>query len=106
MISTKGKRLTWNIRASPSALLFPTQAAISSMFGTVAETMRKRMLDPRVFIRAITTSSVLPRESFNIWICTGKYAIIIFEGVATNLINHEKADASEILLLLPVVPIE
>jgi hypothetical protein len=59
------------------------------MFGTVAETMRKRMLDPRAFILAITTSSVLPRESFNMWIYAGKHAIDMYEGVATNLINHE-----------------
>lgn len=42
--------------------------ATSWMFGTVAETRIKRTEDPRSFIREMTTSRVLPRDSFKM--CT------------------------------------
>lgn len=47
-------------------LLLPIQDAMSSMLGTVAETRAKRTEEPRVFIREMTTSRVLPRDSLRI----------------------------------------
>jgi hypothetical protein len=37
------------------------------MFGTVAETRTKRTSEPRAFMRLMTTSRVLPRDSLRIW---------------------------------------
>lgn len=42
----------------------PIQAATSWILGTVAETRTNRINEPRNFILDVTTSSVLPRDSF------------------------------------------
>ena len=45
---------------------FPIQAAMSSMFGTVADTSMNRTNEPRIFMRLVTTSRVDPRDSLRI----------------------------------------
>lgn len=44
----------------------PIHAAISPIFGAVAETRMKRTAVPRSFMRAMHTSRVLPRDSLRI----------------------------------------
>ena len=67
---------------------FPTQAAISRIFGTVAETRINRV-SFLLFIREITTSSVLPLDSFSTWTYYLWRNILWQNNLRSNLV-HKK----------------
>ena len=62
----KYKFTSYTCAGSDFVTPLPIQAAMSPMLGTVAETSINRTFDPRNFIRDVTTSSVLPRDSLRI----------------------------------------